>query len=484
MKKRIISVCVLLTVTLFMFVSCSGSITDTLLKVMDSTNVNVYEKTGMVKPDTSAADSAVQALTTTKVTIEQEPDGSIDITAKEEFSALKEAGIELKLEGELAEIATQGVLAPQSDSEKQAIKNVVFSTRPAEVEKFKNELEKDVSLEDSLAVKGSMAVASAAFSEISKKVGEESGLGAVIAQIAVDFKDMANGSSKITQGDKLCVQLATNVAVSAAHAVTVLNDPSKTTEEKMNNQDVITFLNDANTLYATSKMGVGNVGNTVSDLLKNVDFTSNNTGSKDITVDIPDTYKKLIPNLVKNLLGTDVEKYDAKIRSFQSMVNSKNAMYMVVSEDLDTLAKNENLLNAYSDLETSSGLTAIIEYLAASAVSQLDSVKYQGVSFLELIKEVVSSSGEGFFNDLSTLKADKNEEVIKSLFAGSDSEIKTVLKDLIEKMQVNALTADKMLIIGKSNLKALLDMMNIKAPDGEENITSVSGLLSYLKENM
>ena len=195
-----------------------------------------------------------------------------------------------------------------------------------------------------------MAVASAAFSEISKKVGEESGLGAVIAQIAVDFKDMANGSSKITQGDKLCVQLATNVAVSAAHAVTVLNDPSKTTEEKMNNQDVITFLNDANTLYATSKMGVGNVGNTVSDLLKNVDFTSNNTGSKDITVDIPDTYKKIIPNLVKNLLGTDVEKYDAKIRSFQSMVNSKNAMYMVVSEDLDTLAKNENLLNAYSDL--------------------------------------------------------------------------------------------------------------------------------------
>ena len=452
MKKNIITVCVLLMVTLFMFVSCSGSLTDTLLKVMDSTNTNVFEQAGMVKPDTSAADNAIQALKSETVTIERETDGSVDITKKEEFKAIADLGIEVKITGDLADIAAKGVLAPQTAEQKKLINDAVFGNGK-NPEKFKTELDKPVIGEEADAVKGSMAVASVTFSAISNRVGSETEIGKAISQMASDFADMATDKSTITEGDKACVQLATNVAVSAAEAIHVLNNSSLSNEEKMKDDKVVAFINDANLLYATSKLGVGNVGETVQDLFGKINI-NNSAESKDINVDIPDTYKKMIPNLVKNLLGEDVSKYDSKIRSFKSMVNSKNAMFMVVSEKVEDLV---SVKKDYANLEANSGLTAIIEYMAATAVSQLDAVKYKGVSFLELIKDVVEHSGSGFFNDLSSVKAsEENEALIQSLFAGSDKEIKTVLKDLLVKMQVNALTADKMMIIGDLNISSFI----------------------------
>lgn len=469
MKKRIISVSVLLTVALFMFVSCSGSITDTLLKVMDGTKTNVFEQAGLVKPDTAAADNAVQALKSETVAIEKEEDGSVDITKKEEFKAIADLGIEVKITGELANIvAEKGVLAPHTTEQKKQISDAVFGSEKNQ-EKFKTELEKPVTDKDADAVKGSMVVASVTFNAISTKVGTETEIGKAISQIASDFADMATGESTITEGDKACVQLATNVAVSAAEAIDVLNNSSLSNEQKMKDDKVVAFINDANLLYATSKLGVGNVGDTVQDLLGKIDI-NNVAGSKDINVDIPDTYKKMIPNLVKNLLGEDVLKYDSKIRSFKSMVNSKNAMFMVVSEKVEDLG---SVRKDYADLEANSNLTAIIEYMAATAVSQLDAVKYKGVSFLELIKDVVEHSGSGFFNDLSSVKAsEKNEALIKSLFAGSDKEIKTVLKDLLVKMQVNALTADKMMIIGDVNISSFI------GTKPESGIVSISEYLN------
>lgn len=471
MKKNIITVCVLLTVSLFMFVSCSGSLTDTLLKVMDSTNTNVFEQTGLVKPDTSKADNAINALKTETVTVQKNDEGSIVISEQKGFEAFKGV-INVTITGELAEdIAANGILAPQTAEQKQQIADAVYGSSTNQ-DKLKTVLEKPVSEEDSKAVKGSMTVASAVFSELSKQAGSETDVGKAIAQLANDFEAMAKGDVTITEGDKACVQLATNMAVSGAKAFGKLNSSTEM-EELMKDEDVKAFISDATLLYDTSKLSAGNVGNAVKDLT-NLMNTKEEGASKDITVNIPDQLKSLIPNLVENLLGKDVSKYDSKIRSYKSMVNAKNAKYMVVKEDLEALKNNKD---KYAALKDEAPLSAAIEYLAATAVSKLDDVKYDGVSFLVLIKDVVENSGDGFFNDLSKIKASKeNEERIKNLFAGSDSEIKKVMTDLLKELQVNASTADKMLIIDNFDLSSIIG-------SGAENNT-ISGYLDKLIKDM
>lgn len=472
MKKNIITVCVLLTVSLFMFVSCSGSLTDTLLKVMDSTSTNVFEQTGLVKPDTSKADNAINALKTETVTVTTKGDGSIDISEQKGFEAFKELDLNLTISSDLAkDIAENGILAPQTAEQKQQIANAVIDGNSATQNKLKSVLEKNVSPEDSKAVKGSMAVVSVVFSKLSENVSSESEVGNAIAQLAKDFEAMATGDITITEGDKVCVQLATNMAVSGAKAFEKLNSGTEM-EELMKDEDVKAFISDATLLYDTSKLSAGNVGTAVQDLT-NLINTKEDGASKDITVDIPDELKSLIPNLVENLLGKDVSKYDSKIRSYKSMVNAKNAKYVVVKENLEALKKNKD---KYAALKDDAPLSAVIEYLAATAVSKLDEVKYDGVSFLVLIKDVVESSGDDFFNDLSKIKASKYEATIQKLFAGSDSEIKKVMTDLLKELQVNASTADKMLIIDNFDLSSIIG-------NGAKNNT-ISSYLEDMIEKM
>ena len=170
MKKNIISVCALLLVTLFMFVSCSGSITDTLLKVMDSTNTNVFEQAGMVKPDTSAADNALKAMESIQSTVEVKEDGTINLSAHEEFKVLAEAGIEIQLKNDLAKVASQAVLAPQTETQKAEFKKAINSaTNDASKKALEDQMKKEVSEKEKAAVQGTMAVTSGAIDSVVSK---------------------------------------------------------------------------------------------------------------------------------------------------------------------------------------------------------------------------------------------------------------------------------------------------------------------------
>ena len=487
MKKNIITVCVLLMVTMFMFVSCSGSLTDTLLKVMDSTSTNVFEQTGLVKQDTSATDNMIQALDTkpTEITIKTEGgENKVDLSANAQFAdamkALEDAGVsaEIKIDPELVEVASKA-LAPQTAEQKKAFaesisdiysknSNNVFA---AAGEKFNKEV---TDTETVNAVKGSMAIAAGLLDNISTEVGEDSDLGKILVQISDDFKTTAKSEGPITEGDKATAQLVTNVAVSAAAASSVLTDSSKTTAEKMESSAVKEFLNDANVLYNTSKLAAGSIDITKSGIFS---LLLNNTesNSKNIDVDgIPENYKKLIPALVKSLLGTNPDQYKIKVRSLKAMINARNAAFSIVPDNLD-----EKTAGDYMILKNQASLPSIIEYITAAFIVQLDTKLSDDndMTFLDLVIDVVRESGEGFFNNLETVNASEdNIGMVQKLFGDSDAAIKSVLKNVLENVKNDAKIADKMLVVGESSISALLEAMKIQTPEGEE-ITTISGFL-------
>lgn len=495
MKKNIITVCVLLTVSLFMFVSCSGSLTDTLLKVMDSTNTNVFEQTGLVKQDTSATDNMIQALDTkpTEITIKTEGgESKVDLSANQQFAdamkALDGTGVsaEIKIDSELVGVASKA-LAPQTAEQKKAFAESIsdiYSRNNSNVfanaeAKFKTEVKDTDTIN---AVKGSMAIAAGLLDNITTEVGEDSDLGKILVQISGDFKTTAKSKGPITEGDKATAQLVTNVAVSAAAASSVLTDSSKTTAEKMDNPAVKEFLNDASVLYDTSKLAAGRFD--IPDGLFSLLLNNTESNSKTIDVDgIPENYKKLIPALVKSLLGTNPEQYKIKVRSLKAMINARNAAFSVVSEELNNISPAD-----YVVLKNQASLGSVIEYITAAAVVQLDNElsneKYDGITFLDLVIDVVKTSGPGFFNNLETVDAsEENIKLVEELFGNSDDEIKSVLKEILEKVKTDALIADKMLVVGGSSITDLLETMKIQTPEGGE-ITTISGFLGKLIDDM
>ena len=80
MRKQFLCVFTLVLLTLLLFVSCSGSLTDTLLKVMDGTDTNVYIKTGIVKPNTEAVDKVLEALKTETTPVTVAGDNTLAVT--------------------------------------------------------------------------------------------------------------------------------------------------------------------------------------------------------------------------------------------------------------------------------------------------------------------------------------------------------------------------------------------------------------------
>lgn len=300
MKKNIKYVCFLITLTLFMFVSCSGNLTDTLLKVMDSTNTNVFEQAGIVKPDTSAADNALKAMNSSKVEITAEADGSVNITDQDEFKAIKEAGIEFKLTGDLATAAANGVLAPQTAEQKASFAAAINSTNEASQKALEDKLTKKVSDEDKLLVQGTMAVASSTISSAAKNFDEDSDVYKLLDGLATQLKETAtNEAAEITEADKVQAQLLTNIAVSAAKASKDLQG-----ENPLESQNVKELVNDTLTLYKVAKIASGSVDILQTEGLFDL-FTNQKEGSKGIVeINAEKKYVDLVINLIKNGLGT------------------------------------------------------------------------------------------------------------------------------------------------------------------------------------
>lgn len=255
MRKQFLCVFTLVLLTLLLFVSCSGSLTDTLLKVMDGTDTNVYIKTGIVKPSTEAVDKVLEALETEKTTATIDSN-KVTVTIGGQSISVDVTDADLK---EL--INNGGVLAPQSKEKKEQLTasiNEAISS-PTAKEQLAKELSKAVTDETTVnAIKGTYALGSGALADVADNDGIPDNVKTLLKGLAEDYKEAAN-SDNFTEADKAQGQLITNAAASAVQASTVLADNNKTNEQKLEDPAVKELLNDTLTLYNAAKIATGKV---------------------------------------------------------------------------------------------------------------------------------------------------------------------------------------------------------------------------------
>lgn len=491
MKKNIITVCVLLTVSLFMFVSCSGSLTDTLLKVMDSTSTNVFEQAGLVKPDTSAADNALKAMESTNTTVTVADDGTIDLEAHEEFKALADANITIQLEDpDLKAAANKGVLAPQTEAQKEEFRKAINSaTNEASKKAIEDQLKQPVEGKDKEAVQGTMAIASAAIDSVVSMLKPESGsepepgtepgakpatpsdqIISVLEGLSTQLAETATSKDvEITEADKVQAQLLTNIAVSAAKASEVLTK-SAGKAEALEEPAVKELINDTLTLYATAKIASGSVDILQTEGLFDMLSSASSSGSKAvITIDedrMPEDLKKLFINVIKNSLGTDPNKYNARYNAYKNMVQSRNLTYAVIGGN--TVTNNK-------DLKATATTGAVIEFANAAIFSTILDPKFtipvaegKYVTFLSILREVVNSS-ENLFTEY-TIESVEYYDFLKDFFNGDlkiseadGKNYKSLMIKTLKSLVDEAKTANNMLTAGGLNVKDLLKALNISS---------------------
>ena len=489
MKKNIITVCVLLTVSLFMFVSCSGSLTDTLLKVMDSTSTNVFEQTGLVKPDTSAADNALKAMESTNTTVTVADDGTIDLEAHEEFKALADAGITIKLDSDLQAAAQQGVLAPQTEAQKEEFRKAINNaTNDASKKALEEQMKKPVGEKEVAAVKGTMAVTSGAIDSVVSKL-ESASTTAEVKQVTDILKGLSSqlaetatsGNVVITEADKVQAQLLTNIAVSAAKASEAIAK-SAGTEEALKDPQVKELIDDTLTLYATAKIASGSVDILQTEGLFDILSSASSSGSKAvIEIDedgMPEDMKKLFINVIKNSLGTDPNKYVARYNAYKNMVQSRNLTYAVIGGNKVTDASLKATATTGSVLEFANAA------LFSTVLSPDYTVKIDGkyVSVYSILIDIVSSSPNLFTK--YEIESEDYHEFLTAFFNGH-AEIggtKEFMIGILNSLIPAAKTADNMLTAGGLNVKDLLKALNISSDDVK--IESLAQGLEELIEKM
>lgn len=250
MRKQFLCVFTLVLLTLLLFVSCSGSLTDTLLKVMDGTDTNVYIKTGIVKPSTEAVDKVLEALET-----EIKPD------CLENDGTYKIGDISITVPNELQDLVNAGIFDSQSAEQKEQLTasiNEAISS-PTSKEQLAKELSKAVTDETTVnAIKGTYALGSGALADVADNDGIPDNVKTLLKGLAEDYKEAAN-SDNFTEADKAQGQLITNAAASAVQASAVLADNNKTNEQKLEDPAVKELLNDTLTLYNAAKIATGKV---------------------------------------------------------------------------------------------------------------------------------------------------------------------------------------------------------------------------------
>ena len=253
MKKQFLCVFTLVLLTLLLFVSCSGSLTDTLLKVMDGTDTNVYIKTGIVKPSTEAVDKVLDALTTETTPVTVANDNKVTVT-------IGGQPISVKVSDDLKPIINAGgILAPQSEEKKEQLTASINEAISSPTAKLAKELSKAVTDEDTKkAIQGTYALGSSALADVADNAGIPENVKTLLNSLAEDYKEAAN-SDNFTEADKAQGQLITNVAASAVKASAVLADNTKTNEQKLEDPAVKELLNDTLTLYNAAKIATGKV---------------------------------------------------------------------------------------------------------------------------------------------------------------------------------------------------------------------------------
>lgn len=491
MKKNIKYVCVLITLTLFMFVSCSGNLTDTLLKVMDSTNTNVFEQTGIVKPDTSAADNALKAMNSSKVEISIEG-GAVDITSKE-FAAIKEADIKIQLDDKLAAAVANGVLAPQTAEQKASFTAAINSTNEASQKAMAEKLTKTVSGEDESLVKGTMALASAAITSAASKLDPNKAsdvykrLDVLATQLG---KTATDPKAVITEADKVQAQLLTNIAVSAAKASKALNG-----DNPLETKEVKELVNDTLTLYKAAKIASGSVDILQTEGLFDV-FTKNNSSSKDVkaekendysvNIKADEKYVMLVINLIKNGLGTDPDKYNSKYNSYKCMVDARNLTFAIVNQKVDDpTIKASATTGSVIELLNAAIFANLLDPEFTVKVKENESKVIKDVSFSTILMDIVNSSPDLFTKGkiISEKYSSSLNDLFKSDPTKDDNDFNLLGRQLLTKVQATAKTADKMMEVGGFDIEVLLKSLNISGGTGS-TIENISDWLTYLIDQM
>lgn len=257
MKKQFLCVFTLVLLTLLLFVSCSGSLTDTLLKVMDGTDTNVYIKTGIVKPSTEAVDKVLDALTTETTSVTVANDNKVTVTIGGQPISVDVTDADLK---EL--INNGGVLAPQTEEKKEQLTasiNEAISS-PTAKEQLAKELSKAVNDAETVdAIQGTYALGSSALADVAGNDGIPNNVKTLLSSLAEDYKEAAK-SEDFTEADKAQAQLIVNAAASAVNAAKALeNNSTLSDEKKLELPEVKELLNDTLTLYNAAKIATGKV---------------------------------------------------------------------------------------------------------------------------------------------------------------------------------------------------------------------------------
>ena len=480
MKKNIKYVCVLITLTLFMFVSCSGNLTDTLLKVMDSTNTNVFEQAGIVKPDTSAADNALKAMNSSKV--------EIAIKTEEGKNTATYAGFNIELSNDLAaHLAKYGVLAPQTAEQKESFAAAINSTNEASQKALEEKLTKPISEDDKKLVQGTMAVASSAISSVATKITDPSvkDVQEFLVKLANQLEKTAtNPDAKITEADKVQAQLLTNIAVSAAKAKDKINDPTDTETKKL--------INDTITLYTTAKIASGSVDILQTEGLFDL-FTNKKASSKEVkteddfsvNIKADPKYVNLVINLIKNGLGTDSSKYNSKYNSYKCMVDARNLTFAIVKTQVnDPTIKASATTGSVIELINAALFANLLDLSFTLPVSENSGEGDPGVPFRDILMDIVASSPDLFTK--GEIKSDKYSKSLNSLFGSNPTDSNTDFNkigiQLLENLLLTAETADNMMGVGGIDIKELLKTLNISGETG--GINSIKGWIEYLINQM
>ena len=468
MRKQFLRVFTLVLVTLLLFVSCSGSLTDSLLKIMDGTNTNVYIKAGMIKPNTAAATKVLDALKTSNTNVE--------ITDNKVSINVGGADVQIDVTDEsLIAAIEKGILKPQTAEQKKQLTESINEalSSPTNKEQLEKELAKPVTDQATQdAIKGTYALGSSALTTATKDM-PAGDVKTILNDLASSYASVAKAdSATLTEADKAQAQLMTNVAASATKASSVLSDSLKSAEEKMNDPDVKEFLNDTVTLYNAAKIATGSVDILTTEGLFDALLSSSSSKAIDVS-GIPANLKKLIPNLVEKLLGKDPSKYDSKIRSYTAMVNAKKAAFAIVGKDQKAPA-----------LKSQASISSIIDYITAVFAKQIGNsdVSYEEISLLDIVVDVVKTSGDGFFNDMKDVET-SYEEKISKLFKDdtAEDEMKKLMKELLTSIKKDADIADKMLTVGESSLDDLLEKFKL---DNEGKVSTIGDFIDKLIADM
>ena len=273
MKRKvsvILGICILMLIALS---SCS------LDEALDRLQGNKYIEWGWAEIDTASVDAVVAIvdnMSKNEVTVKDdilslEDNPALD-SIKNALEALAGEGpsgnVSLNLGDRSEIIKTNGILASQSETEKNNLNNsVTAALNGATRDKFVDEMKQSAPADQSDAAKGSMALTAAVIDKVKKQIEGDDGqidsslkpIFDTIDTLQKELDSKSKNDEALTKADVVQVQMITNLVNSAASVVGSDVFEGSSADEIVNNPAVKSLINDAVVLSNTTKALSGDV---------------------------------------------------------------------------------------------------------------------------------------------------------------------------------------------------------------------------------